>query len=356
MKSHPLIRFTIGIFIILIGVPPAGAQNFLCSTDVPTILGTTDFLPQQTVFYSGGSWSLDFDGTIIGIPPSATVNAFTYDSNGDINFSLDIPATLGGTTYLPNDIIRYDGSTYSYVLNGTSAGLPPDANIDAVAWTNNNRLVLSFSEPVTIGTTTYMPNDLVEYMGGVFLYYVDASVFGFSEGVNICGIEFDVDAIYITLDEPDTAPAGGPFLPGDIIKFNWSTTTLWFRDPSFPKYSKFDGISFDGPPGDTQNLTLKKIGSATNLELNWTASPCASTDDYGIYEGTIGNWYSHNKTLCSTGGLTTAQITASSGNLYYLVVPLNRTLEGAYGKSSSGSARPRGVTTCRIVQKTAGCP
>lgn len=86
---------------------------------------------------------------------------------------------------------------------------------------------------------------------------------------------------------------------------------------------------------------------------------CSSAaQDYAVYEGQVGSWYSHTAIDCSDDGLDRVEeITPAPGNRYYLVVPLSSPAEeGPYGTSSTGAARPAGTTTCAPTQDPAACP
>lgn len=90
-----------------------------------------------------------------------------------------------------------------------------------------------------------------------------------------------------------------------------------------------DNDNYSGIP-----LTITK--SAANLILSWSApgSTC-TTQDYGIYRGTL-PWtaYNHSFIVCTTSGLTTATITASTSSYYYLIVAQSGAKEGSYGLDS----------------------
>jgi hypothetical protein len=94
---------------------------------------------------------------------------------------------------------------------------------------------------------------------------------------------------------------------------------------------------------------------AGNLLLSWGASCVATDTDYEVYEGTIGDYYSHISRLCSTGGATQAIVAPLAGDTYYLVVPRNAENEGSYGVDSSGSPRPMGAAGC-LLQQAGSCP
>jgi hypothetical protein len=103
-------------------------------------------------------------------------------------------------------------------------------------------------------------------------------------------------------------------------------------------------------------LTVGRIDADT-VELAWEPSCSPGATDYGIYEGTIGDWYGHDLVDCSDdGGDRSELVTAGSGNRYWLVVPRNGVDEGSYGSDSNGTERPAGVTTCEPIHVAAPCP
>jgi PKD repeat protein len=96
--------------------------------------------------------------------------------------------------------------------------------------------------------------------------------------------------------------------------------------------------------------------SSGGLLLAWGPS-CVSTDtDFAAYEGPIGDFRAHVPAMCSTGGATSATISPSAGNTYYLVAPTDHYYEGRYGMSSSGVETPPGPTRCYPAALVTGCP
>ena len=97
--------------------------------------------------------------------------------------------------------------------------------------------------------------------------------------------------------------------------------------------------------GRTAALRVDRDGSG-GLGLSWAPS-CAATDsDYAVYEGTLGDFDSHQSALCNTGGASAATIPTPSGSVYYLVVPRGAQREGSYGSNSVGIARPPAANAC----------
>lgn len=107
----------------------------------------------------------------------------------------------------------------------------------------------------------------------------------------------------------------------------------------------------DAPSGHVAGLTLERLGSG-DLQLSWAASCSPNDTDYAVYEGTLGDFSSHDSVTCSTGGMTSAMIQPAPADSYYLVVPRNSQREGSYGRDSAGAARPPATNACvpQLVQ------
>jgi hypothetical protein len=81
-------------------------------------------------------------------------------------------------------------------------------------------------------------------------------------------------------------------------------------------------------------------------------------DDYGVYEGQLGNWYSHAQVNCTDQDLSplSEAIRAQPGNRYFLITTHDRT-ETPAGFDSSSQERPQAAPgqRCVTVQATAVC-
>ncbi|HXV76938.1 MAG TPA: hypothetical protein VD788_11545 [Candidatus Polarisedimenticolaceae bacterium] len=108
------------------------------------------------------------------------------------------------------------------------------------------------------------------------------------------------------------------------------------------------------PGGRVVQLTMSKA-AGSSINLDWFPSCSADDVDYEVYEGMLGNWYSHQPVVgfCMTGG-TSATFDPSAGSSYYLVVPTNGVTEGSYGTSTAGE-RPVGAMPC-AAQVLGSCP
>jgi hypothetical protein len=112
-----------------------------------------------------------------------------------------------------------------------------------------------------------------------------------------------------------------------------------------------------GSVGASLRLT-RSLDSPGQLTLSWEASCLPGAQDYGIYEGQLGVYYSHVRKDCSdAGGDLAEDILPGPGDRYYLVVPLGISTEGSYGADSAGAPHPPGSgPTCRALQDPAPCP
>jgi len=80
-----------------------------------------------------------------------------------------------------------------------------------------------------------------------------------------------------------------------------------------------------------------RLGKSTlipgNIDVNWTPSCSAGAEDYGIYQGRIGNWTSHRQMTCTDPSPAfTEVVTPQNADSYYMVVPHNYSEEGSYGR------------------------
>jgi len=110
-------------------------------------------------------------------------------------------------------------------------------------------------------------------------------------------------------------------------------------------------------PGGRAGTLLMSLNADPSVTLTWGAS-CSSADtDYEVYEGVLGNWYSHVPVtwLCSTAGALSATFDASAGDRYYIVVPTDGATEGSYGVDGTSAERPVSGSSC-APQSLGTCP
>ena len=118
-------------------------------------------------------------------------------------------------------------------------------------------------------------------------------------------------------------------------------------------------MSFLADPGrvPTNMLVTRVAIDGSVINLAWSASCSTGAEDYGIYEGALGSWYSHTQIDCADSlHDLTEDVGTTSGNRYYLVVGKNSNDEGSYGLDSSSVERPIGTAVCVATQVISPCP
>ena len=344
--------------VCLATVSIARAVAYDLAADVPSDLGGATYTPNQVVRSDDGLYGLDLE-----LPEGVAIGALDRRPDGLWLFSPAHPVRLDGSDYEPRDIVAYDGESYSIFLDGESAGIPPEARIDALLLDELERPVISLDLPVDLGGTLYHPSDLV-LAGDAFSLYWDGAAAGVSPGVNLIGAAEDqFGTLVLTFDVPADL-SGETFLPGELVRWeSASVFSSYFADPAWPPGSQLRGFAFaptpagavpDGDAVPGTPLTVHKEPGG-DLRLEWGASCLPGDGDYGVYEGTLGEFTTHGPRLFSTGGATSAILTPAEGGTYYLVVPQSGLREGSYGTDSAGAERPPAAEVC-LPQEIGSCP
>jgi len=349
-------RFLLVMSVVAIASPPALATSYLFCPDVPTDdpsgASAAIYLPWDVARNDSGAYSL-----VTSFPQGTPVDGLHRMCNGDWLISVETPTTLGATTYDPRDVVRYSpgSGTWSLAFGGAAAGVPVGSDVDAVFLVGGDAsdLVLSFDVPTRISATTYEPADLVRWSGGAFSLYFDASAASppVPDAVNVTGADRRGSLSVLTFDVPATLTA--THLPGELVSWDGTAFASLYADPGWRTSSRLDAWSFLPDPGDVSTMLIgKSLLVPGGLRIAWGMSASAGAEDYGIYEGTLGTWYSHTAIDCSDNGSDRVEeVVPGAGDRYFLVVASNPDLEGSYGRHSNGTERPMGSpSACRAAQ------
>lgn len=347
----------------LAAAPPAQAAQYYLATDVPTTLGGVDYTPNQILRASGGAYSVEQE-----FPLGLELAGVARSPEG---FWLLVPAFTivsddpEDLMIEMRDIILYDAvNDIPYpLLDGSAVGIPEYAAIDAVFFDPiTDQGAMSFDVPVLLGGVEYGPSDIVAFGAGFSLLW-SAAAAGVPAGVNVVGAERDAAGrLVLTFDVPVTL-GGTIFLPGQLVGWDAGTGfSLYASDPAWPAGSILGDFGFlpaagEVPDGSAGSVALSVAPAAGGqINLSWGAS-CAGTDtDYAVYEGVIGTPFTtHVPVTCSTSGATTWTFTPGAGDRYYYVVPRNAVTEGSYGQASGGAPRPPSSAACLPQEALPSC-
>jgi len=373
---------------IVLAAGPVAGQTLYISQDVPTDPGTgVNQLPWQAWFHTGGSYGLELN--VPGDPDIDAVHKMDRPGNWlfSVETPNEIAGLLGGTAF-PRDVIRFDpvGGYNFFFCGGSVAGpVPPTSNVDAIyldtLGADSGDLMVSFDVPTSIGGTTFEPADLVRYektgptcsswqLSGLE-FDASAAGAGIASRDNVIGADETPDGkIILVLDVPvDLAPSLGPptYSPGLVAEWDPGTGTFDLFDSfaGWPLASEVDALSCQANPGRVPLLLVdRSTTTAGDLTLTWTPSCSSGAETHVIYEGTFPIFpYSHTKKDCLDNlGDYTEDLTPPAGSAYYLVVPVTAKDEGTYGARFVGGIftdRPQPALVadrCVEHQTLTACP
>jgi hypothetical protein len=225
------VRIAACVGALLSATPVLGTESttLFFTSDVPTNLSAVDYTPNQIVRLGGGVYSL-----ALAMPAEAEIAALHKRTDGSWIFSPASAVTLGGVDYEARDVVSYNGTSFAMVFDGSSAGVPPDARIDALWMNAGGDLVMSFDVPATVGTVQTTPGDLVIYAGGSFSLLWDAESAGVPSSTNLTGAHEDAAGnVIMSLDVP-TNLMGNEFLPGSLVSWDGSGFSTYSTNPGWP--------------------------------------------------------------------------------------------------------------------------
>ena len=156
---------------------PSGDQLFSLDTTAELPGGLTA-APGDVVRFDGTTYTLEVDGIAAGLPPNAIVDAVSIIEAGDLLLSFDITVSVDGITVDDEDLVRFDGVTFSLFLDGSAAGVAGALDLDAVHHLDpNGHLLLSFDGSGTLGGVDFDDEDVLEYdpVGGTWEMAYDGS-------------------------------------------------------------------------------------------------------------------------------------------------------------------------------------
>lgn len=231
------------------GASPGGAQSIVSgSADVTIALGAGDVVArddQVAVDNQLGVVALESIGLI---DQNADVIGYGQGLGAERLLSFDTTVLLtGGVVARPGDVVAWDGASHAIVFSAAAAGLPPGVRTDAVSQSPGG-LLLSFDTDVSLpGPLDVADEDLVRWNGSTFSLVFDGSAAGLDRRLDIDGaqdlgggrflVSFDtggatVDALNQTLffqDEDVLRYANGNFsleVDGSSLDADWGAADL----------------------------------------------------------------------------------------------------------------------------------
>jgi hypothetical protein len=152
--------------------------------------------PEDVVSYDGISYTLEFDGSAEGVPGGASVDAVSIIA-GDLLVSFDTTVTLGADTAHEEDLVRFDGSSFTLFFDGSAAGVPEGLDIDAAHHLGGGKIALSFNGSGSLPGVVFADEDVLEY--NLFTDEWEITYYGSAEHAAWDGANLDA----VALPEPN---------------------------------------------------------------------------------------------------------------------------------------------------------
>ncbi len=174
-KLAPSLGLPVGSGINAYYESETGAQLFVPSATVN--LGGVDYEPHQVVRKDGPLTSLYFDAPSAGVPNGIGIDAFSIDASGDLLLSFDAAFTVMALSVEPDDLVKWDGVSFTTYFSGASVGIG-GLDLDAAAYLPVvDTVLLSFDRAGRAGGVVFEDEDVLEYFpsSGDIELSVDAS-------------------------------------------------------------------------------------------------------------------------------------------------------------------------------------
>lgn len=264
-------------FGLLLSAGAGGSQAQVLSVDV-----------SSDITWTAGAATIDDEGVQRVTLPS-TVSALdlgTLQANADVTayqplddgrqlFALDTFVDLGGGLKAgPEDVVGWNGATYTLFLDGSVAGIPAGTAIDAIGRIRSagvSQTLLSFDVPTALpGGLTVDDEDLAGWNGSTWSLFLDGSAIGIPEGLDVDG--FDRDPVngtrYFSFDTSGKI-ATVDFDDEDIVAFDGSNWSL--------AYDASASLSASFAAGDLDALGVRTVnifqdGFEITSTVEWSAT------------------------------------------------------------------------------------
>ena len=128
----------------------------------------------DVVRYDGASYSIEFDASAEGVPMGVLTDAVAISPSG-LTLSFDTTVSLDGNVYADEDLARWDGAIFSPAFDGSAAGVSGALDVDGAQDLGGGAFLLSFDTAGSVGGVAFSDEDVLRYDGASWSLEVDAS-------------------------------------------------------------------------------------------------------------------------------------------------------------------------------------
>lgn len=266
----------------------ASAQNVISlSPDVTIELGAGNLVtPDDAVAVDNQQGVVALQNLGV-IPGGADVIAYAEGSGTRIFFAVDSTVALtGGLVARPGDVVALNGVTYSIAFSALGAGLPPGIRTDAVALSSTGGLLLSFDTAVSLpGALHVADEDLVRWNGTTFSLALDGSTAGIADGNDVDAVDDLGPSTFLVSFESAGTIQGISFADEDVLRYASGAWSL-HRDGSAAdadwRPADLDAMQLVPEPGAAGLLVTGMLGLAGLARFRRTESTRAGNGPRSI--------------------------------------------------------------------------
>jgi hypothetical protein len=176
--------------VVALGLDVNGDRLLAFDTTTP-LSGGVIARKGDVVRFDGAVYSIEFDASLAGLPTSAATDAVSLSANG-LLLSFDTTVSLsGGLVAADEDLVEWDGGTFTLRLDGSSEGVASSLDVDAVQDLGGGRFLISFDTTGSVGGVVFADEDVLRFDGSSWSLEIDTSTLGSAWGAA------DLDAVMV---------------------------------------------------------------------------------------------------------------------------------------------------------------
>ncbi len=161
--------------VIALGLTINGDR--LLSFDITTALsGGVVARPGDVIRYDGAVYSTEFDAAAAGLPNGVATDAASLSARG-LLLSFDTTVDLGGGLVAADeDLVEWNGSSFAMVFDGSAHGIDPALDVDAAQYLGGGSLAMSFDTTGQVGGIVFADEDVLRFDGTSWTLEFDGSI------------------------------------------------------------------------------------------------------------------------------------------------------------------------------------
>ncbi len=155
------------------GLAVNGDRLFSVETTT-SLLGGVVARPRDVVRWDGAAYAIELDGSSEGVPPGVAIDAVS-EAPGGLLVSFDTTVSLDAQTFADEDLARWDGGLFVSVFDGSAAGLGSVYDVDAAQDLGGGAFLVSLETSGSVGGVGFDDEDVLRYDGASWSLEIDAS-------------------------------------------------------------------------------------------------------------------------------------------------------------------------------------